>query len=76
LRPAVIASDWERRAKKSWATRRDGIRNSKDRLARTGADSRDRPVVAKRLAIEMLAKGFADIAIVDSAQGGKGVYAI
>jgi len=45
-------------------------------LARTGADSRDRPVVAKRLAIEMLAKGFADIAIVDSAQGGKGVYAI
>jgi hypothetical protein len=24
----------------------------------------------------MLAKGFADIAIVDSAQGGKGVYAI
>jgi hypothetical protein len=47
-----------------------------DRLARTGADSRDRPVVAKRLAVEMLAKGFADIAIVDSAQGGKGVYAI
>jgi hypothetical protein len=33
-------------------------------------------VVAKRLAVEMLAKGFADIAIVDSAQGGKGVYAI
>jgi len=47
----------ERRAKKSWATRRDGIRNSKGRLARTGTDSRDRPVVAKRLAIEMLAKG-------------------
>jgi hypothetical protein len=45
-------------------------------LARTGAESRDRQVVAKRLAVEMLAKGFADIAIVDSAQGGKGVYAI
>ena len=42
-------------------------------MARTGADSRDRQVVAKRLAVEMLAKGFADIAIVDSVQGGKGV---
>ena len=42
-----------------------------DRFARTGDNPRDGPVEAKRLAIEMLVKGFADVAIVDSAQGAK-----
>ena len=42
-----------------------------DRFARTGDNPRDGPVEAKGLLLEMFVKGFADVAIVDSAEGAK-----